>query len=173
MSAALRIAPFASLLLLGACVTYPTGPSVMVLPGTGKSFDQFRYDDTICRQFALEQAGGSTAGETADSSMARSAAAGTLIGAVAGAAIGGNQGAGIGAGTGLLMGSLAGSSTSQASAYGGQRRYDYAFIQCMYAKGHRVPVSGQFTTTSSASHVQAPASVPLPPPPPSAPEPLR
>jgi hypothetical protein len=27
--------------LLGACATVPTGPSVMVLPGGGKSFDQF------------------------------------------------------------------------------------------------------------------------------------
>ena len=28
--------------LLGACAYMPTGPSVMALPGTGKSFDQFR-----------------------------------------------------------------------------------------------------------------------------------
>lgn len=26
--------------LLGACAYLPTGPSVMALPGTGKSFDQ-------------------------------------------------------------------------------------------------------------------------------------
>ncbi|HWT71813.1 MAG TPA: glycine zipper family protein, partial [Oxalicibacterium sp.] len=27
-------------LALSACTTMPTGPSVLVLPGTGKSFDQ-------------------------------------------------------------------------------------------------------------------------------------
>lgn len=42
-----------------------------------------------------------------------------------------------------------------------QRRYDFAYIQCMYVKGHRVPVPGQFTG--------APASGP-PPPPPAKPE---
>ena len=43
-----------------------------------------------------------------------------------------------------------------------QRRYDFAYIQCMYVKGHRVPVPGQFTG--------APASGP-PPPPPGKPDP--
>ena len=44
--------------LLGACAYLPTGPSVMALPGTGKSFDQFRADDGSCRQYAFEQSGG-------------------------------------------------------------------------------------------------------------------
>jgi hypothetical protein len=30
-----------------------------------------------------------------------------------------------------------------------QRRYDYAYIQCMYVKGHKVPVPGQFTSAPS------------------------
>lgn len=170
MTVAFRIAPLASL-LLAACVSYPTGPSVMVLPGTGKSFEQFRYDDALCRQYALEQIGGTVPGQTASDSMARSAVAGTAIGAAAGAAIGGNQGAGVGAGTGLLMGSMAGASAGEASAYGSQRRYDYAFIQCMYAKGHRVPVSGQFTVSPPAPP-PPPGSTPPPPPPP-APAPAR
>jgi hypothetical protein len=33
----------------------------MVLPGTEKSFDQFRIDDAVCRQFAFEQIGGASA----------------------------------------------------------------------------------------------------------------
>ena len=33
--------------LLGACATVPTGPSVMVLPGSGKSFEQFQVDDAV------------------------------------------------------------------------------------------------------------------------------
>lgn len=171
MSIAARIVPLASLLLLAGCVTYPTAPSVMVLPGTGKSFDQFRYDDSSCRQYAYEQVGGKVPGQVASDSMGRSAVAGTAIGAVAGAAIGGNRGAGVGAGTGLLVGSMAGASAADTSAYGSQRRYDYAFIQCMYAKGHRVPVSGQFTTSPSAPPPPPPGSTPPPPPP--APAPAR
>jgi hypothetical protein len=43
--------------LLSACAVMPTGPSVMVLPGEGKSFDHFQADDTGCRQYAQTQIG--------------------------------------------------------------------------------------------------------------------
>ncbi|MDQ3831588.1 MAG: glycine zipper family protein [Candidatus Tectomicrobia bacterium] len=43
--------------LLSACAAVPTGPSVMVLPGVGKPFDQFQMDDVACRQFAQAQTG--------------------------------------------------------------------------------------------------------------------
>jgi len=146
-------------LLLGACATVPSGPSIMVLPGTGKTFDQFRADDYDCRQFANIQVGGADANQAAADSAARSAVLGTAVGAAAGAAIGGRSGAAVGAGGGLLVGSAAGADAGDRSAYGLQRRYDYAFIQCMYAKGHKVPVSGRFTSA-------APAYIPPPPPPP-------
>ena len=42
-------------LLLTACASMPSGPSFMALPGSGKSFSQFRIDDNQCRQFAHEQ----------------------------------------------------------------------------------------------------------------------
>ncbi|MBI0415309.1 MAG: hypothetical protein ITD38_00690, partial [Nitrosospira sp.] len=48
------------LFLLTACVSMPTGPSVVVLPGSNKNFDQFRYDDDQCRHFAYEQMSGVT-----------------------------------------------------------------------------------------------------------------
>lgn len=160
MSKLLRVSPLMALLLLGACTTIPTGPSVMALPGTGKSFDQFRADDADCRQYALSQSGGASANETAVDSGVTSAAVGTAIGALAGAALGGQHGAGVGAGMGLLAGSAAGAGAGQASGYGLQRRYDNAYIQCMYAKGDRVPVSGQMMTAP------APASARTPPPPP-------
>lgn len=153
-------------LLLGACTTLPpTGPSVMVLPGTGKSFDQFRMDDAECRQYALQQSGTTAESASVDSGV-RSAAIGTVLGAVAGAAINGNRGASVGAGTGLLFGSAAGTSAANASAYGVQQRYDFGFTQCMYAKGHRVPVSGRLMTESGNRGSYAP-----PPPPPGAPPP--
>lgn len=160
MALVMRFIPLAAVLLAAGCTTAPTGPSVMVLPGTGKSFEQFRMDDATCRQFAFGQIGGTVPAQAAGDTMARSAVTGTAVGALAGAAIGGNEGAGVGAGTGLLVGSAAGASAGEAAAYGSQQRYDYAFIQCMYAKGHRVPVYGRF--------IDAPA---VPPPPPSAPPP--
>lgn len=151
-----------SSLLLGACADIPTGPSVLALPGTGKSFDDFRADDSICRQFALNQIGGITAQQAANETGVRNAAIGTAIGVVAGAAIGGQQGAGVGAGTGLLAGSIAGAGAAQESAYGTQEQYDNAYIQCMYAKGERVPVSASFMRQQT----QAPTPAPLYPPPP-------
>jgi hypothetical protein len=44
-------------LLLAGCATVPTGPSVMVLPGNGKNFEQFQVDNAVCRQWALRQTG--------------------------------------------------------------------------------------------------------------------
>lgn len=145
MSRLQKFSPLLLLLLAAACVTAPTGPSVMVLPGTGKSFDQFRGDDLECRQYAYEQTGGANATAAANDSVARSAALGTVLGAVAGAAIDGSHGAGVGAGTGLLIGGMAGTGAGQASAYNVQQRYDFAYQQCMYAKGHRVPAAGRYS----------------------------
>ncbi|PCD59539.1 hypothetical protein CN645_22215, partial [Burkholderia sp. IDO3] len=59
-----------------------------------------------------------------------------------GAAFNGGTGAAVGAGAGLLAGSVVGAGAAQGSAYDIQRRYDYAYLQCMYASGNRVPVPG-------------------------------
>lgn len=175
MSPAFRVSSLSALLLLGACTTVPTGPGVMALPGTGKTFDQFRADDFECRQFASYQVGGATPDQAASDSGARSAAAGTLIGAAAGAAAGGGRGAAVGAGAGLAVGAMAGTGAADTSAYSQQRRYDFGYVQCMYAKGHKVPVSGNFASSNSPS---GPANVPPappsgspPPPPPGSPPP--
>jgi LDH2 family malate/lactate/ureidoglycolate dehydrogenase len=167
MSKLMRFSPLVALLMLGACTTIPTGPSVMAMPGTGKSFDQFRADDADCRQFAYSQVGGATANDAAVDSGVKSAAVGTVVGALAGAAIGGHRGAGVGAGVGLLAGSAAGANASQASAYGSQHRYDNAYVQCMYAKGDRVPVSGRMMSgPARAYNPPPPAGAYAPPPPP-------
>jgi hypothetical protein len=154
-------------LFLGGCMTVPSGPSVLVLPGSGKNFDQFRVDDMDCKQYASLQIGGSDANQAASDSVARSAALGTLVGAAAGAAMGGQRGAGVGAGTGLAVGTMAGTGAGNASAYGLQQRYDQAYMQCMYAKGHRVPVSRSFEAMHPAPPPgYAPPPPPQPPPPP-------
>lgn len=170
-----------AILAVTGCVSLPNGPGVMVLPGTGLSFEQFRNDDAVCQQYATYQVGGATANQAAINSGVTSAAAGTVLGAAAGAAIGGGQGAAIGAGSGLVAGGLVGTGTANSSMYGVQQRYDTAYIQCMYAKGHQVPVSGQFSgampqqAVPPASHIPPPppGSTPPPhiPPPPSGPPP--
>src|SRR2546429_8032218 len=101
-----------SIFSLGACATVPLGPSVMVLPGTGKSFDQFQADDAVCRQWASMQTG-TTPQQAAGSSTVKSGALGTLLGAGLGAAIGAatghpGVGAAVGAGGGLLAGTAGG-----------------------------------------------------------------
>jgi hypothetical protein len=171
------------LFLLGGCATMPTGPSVLVYPGTGKSFDQFRYDDMMCRQYALGYIGGATPSQNATQSGVVSAVTGTAVGAAAGALIGGHEGAAVGAGSGLLVGTMAGSETAQTSAYYSQQQYDNAYIQCMYANGNLVPMSGHVytntwqrsentqTTPSAATASPPPPGVKIPPPPPGPPPP--
>ena len=161
MISALRYAPLAAILMVGACTTMPSGPGVLVLPGTGKSFDQFRADDFYCRQYASAQVGGTTPAQAANDSGVKSAVIGTVVGAAAGAAIGGSSGAAVGAGAGLLVGATAGAGAGERSGYGVQRRYDFGYKQCMYAKGHRIPVSGPFTSTGSST----PTAYAPPPPP--------
>ena len=165
MTHSMRSFLLVALLGLGACATMPTGPAVMVLPGTGKNFDQFRFDDGACRQFAYDQVAGVTPSRAADDSGVRSAAAGTLLGAAAGAAIDGSSGAAVGAGVGLLFGGLAGAGAAERSAYGAQYRYDIAYQQCMYAKGHRIPVTARFTQAPPASSYTPPPPPPNQPPP--------
>ncbi|MEI7444343.1 MAG: hypothetical protein WCK28_05585, partial [Burkholderiales bacterium] len=46
---------------LAGCAVVPDGPSTMALPGTGRSFAQFRADDDACRRFATERIGGQSA----------------------------------------------------------------------------------------------------------------
>jgi hypothetical protein len=112
-----RLASGAAVLLLAACASpAPSGPGVLVLPGSGKNFDQFRFDEQECRGFARAQFSGKAAEQAAYDSAAVS-----------------------------------------------QQRYDHAFTQCMYAKGHRVPVSGRY---SDAAPPAASPSASTPPPPP-------
>lgn len=171
-TAARRGACAAALLAaVAGCASIPDGPSAMALPGTGRSFAQFRADDDACRRHADERIGGQTAQKSANDTVAGGAVAGAAVGAVAGAAIGGSRGAGVGAGTGVVVGSAVGSGSAAGSARDAQRRYDQAYVQCMYASGHKVPVVEGFRPVPAAS---TPVSrdgraTGAPPPPPGAP----
>ena len=83
-----------------ACAQIPTGPSVMVLTGSGKTAEQFQTDDTACRQTATHEVESTKGGEVP-----------------------------------------------------AQRRYDMTYLQCMYAKGHQIPVPGQRPTDTSSTAV--------------------
>jgi outer membrane lipoprotein SlyB len=132
-----------AIMALTGCATLPTGPSVRVLPGEGKPFEQFQAEDAKCRDWASQQIG-TSAQEVADQNTATGAVIGTVLGAGLGAAIGaasGNPGTGaaIGAGSGLLLGTAEGANAGQATGREVQRRYDNAYVQCMYANGNQVP----------------------------------
>jgi hypothetical protein len=112
-------------LVVGACASVPSGPSVMALPGDGKSMEQFSADDGGCRQYAAQHVQSSSGGPPR------------------------------------------------------QYQFDMAYMQCMYAKGHRVPVAGGrggYTEQGApasrgslpAANVPAPPSGSPPPPPPGA-----
>ena len=147
---------------LSGCATVLTGPSVMVLPAQGKPFEAFQADDSVCRQWAAQQAGAGPS-ETTNQNLANGAVLGTVMGAGLGAAIGAASGAtGTGAAIGAASGLIGGTAIASGPAYGAgwevQRRYDVAYQQCMYAKGNQIP-----SVVRTAR--RAPA-VPPPPPPP-------
>lgn len=99
------------LLLLGGCVTIPKGPSVLVLPGTGKEFTQFQTDDAACRQFAFSSAAAQQPGSWTEA----------------------------------------------------RESYDMGYIQCMYGRGHKVPVPGK-VQYGDRQDWRAPPPPNLPPP---------
>lgn len=135
---------------LAACTAAPpTGPSVAVMPGQAKTFEQFQEDDAICRQFAQQRSGAAPAQAQQNATLA-GAAIGTVAGAAMGAAIGSAShnpatGAAIGAGAGLALGTAAGSSQGSTAATQAQRAYDIAYQQCMAAKGNAVAQAAPLT----------------------------
>jgi hypothetical protein len=174
MSMRSLLIPAAAVVLLAGCVTVPTGPAVRVMPGSGKSFDQFRADDLGCRQYADSVIGGPNASQAAANNAAGQAVVGSAIGAAAGAIIGsvtGQAGAGaaIGAGTGLLVGSGYGANSAGYSSYTLQRDYDTAYLQCMYAHGNQIP--GRVASRAPVYYAPPPNYPPPNYPPPNYPPP--
>jgi hypothetical protein len=158
--------------LVAGCATIPTGPSVMVLPGSGKSFDQFQTDDAVCREWAARHTGAEPQQASVQNTVG-GAAVGTALGAALGAAIGAAAGspapgAAVGAGAGLLGGTAVGASAGESTGISLQRRYDANYMQCMYAKGNQIPVA-----RGSQPAYTAPAPPPPPPPPPAPSVPSR
>ncbi len=108
--------------LLVACARIPTTPSVMVLPGSGRTYDEFQADDASCRR-----SGTQTVEAVKDSTIPS------------------------------------------------QYRFDMAYMQCMYARGHQVPAPGG-RSGYIAPPATAPSDIAPPPagtPPPAPPGPSR
>jgi hypothetical protein len=139
---------------------------VMVLPGLGKSFDQFNADDAVCRQWGLQATGWSPA-----ESGVTSAAGGTAVGDAGGAASGAT------AGNPPMGSAAAGAGGTKYSGQEGQWRYDMAYQQCMYSRGHQIPgVPAGYRGVSAPAPPPALTPKPLdssaiPPPPPGPPPP--
>jgi hypothetical protein len=148
-----------ALVALGSCATIPTGPSVMVWPSPGKPLEVFQSEDAVCRQWASQQAGAQPS-DTGYQFLASGAAVGSMLGAGLGGAIGaasGQFGSGlaIGAASGAIFGTAAATGPASGAQWEVQRRYDNAYLQCMYTKGNQVPgVGGTYRR-----------AVPPPPPP--------
>ncbi len=140
-------------LLLSGCAQTPLGPTVQVMPGPGKSFEVFTYDQAGCKQYAEGAVAGQA--QNANNRAVGAAALTTVLGVGLGAAIGGGRGAGIGAASGALGGAGIGAGMSSNEQYGIQQQYDNAFAQCMYSKGDMVPGYGPMMVNA-----------PPPPPPP-------
>ncbi len=167
----------ASLVVLGGCVHVPQGPNVMVMPGSGKRFEAFEWDDRDCRDFAASRV--DTDARRANDSAVTGAVVGTAVGAATGAAIGAAagdpaMGAAVGAGVGLLGGTAVAANESEYGRWSVQQRYDAAYTQCMYAKGNQVPVPR--TSRAAAAYTTPPPPPPprttgrhIPPPPPGRP----
>jgi uncharacterized protein YcfJ len=116
------------------------GPTVQVMPGPGKPFDAFQYDQAGCKQFAESSVTGQA--QNANTRAVGAAALTTVLGAGLGAAIGGGYGAGVGAASGALGGAGIGAGMSSNEQPGIQQQYDNAYAQCMYARGNLVPGYG-------------------------------
>lgn len=156
--------------VLGGCASEPLGPTVAVMPAPNKPLEVFTVEERQCRDYAERAVGGQT--KAADDSAVAKAAVGTVVGAAVGAAIGGRDGAAVGAGGGLLVGSAAGAGHGSMSERQIQRRYDIAYLQCMYSFGNQVP--GQYAPRQAPPPPPPPpASSGSPPPPPPPPPPAR
>ena len=157
-TSAFRLIAIGSIAVLAGCATVPTGPTYSAMPGSRKSIDQFQFDDSSCRQYAV-QAAGATPGEAAADAAVGSAVVGTILGAAVGGILGGGDGARIGAGLGLFSGSAVGAGNAQAASYTTQQRLDNSYYQCMYSQGHKVPMPASYAR--SMRHVNAgPAPAP-------------
>jgi hypothetical protein len=112
-----RSTTLVAVLSFAACSEIPpSGPSVMALPMSEKSFESFQLDDATCRGYAAQVAGPVA---TSDDTFLGTALFATALGAGAVAALGSaggaaGAGAAIGGTTGLIAGTAIGANNAPA-----------------------------------------------------------
>jgi uncharacterized protein YcfJ len=152
----------ATVLALAACAPQAVAPTVPVMPGQGKPFDQFANDQATCEAFANQQIAPLT--QQANNNGLGQALLTTALGAGLGAAIGGGRGAAIGAASGAVVGSSMGASNSARAGMSIQQQYNMFYAQCMSAKGNAVPGAPGIAPPPPAYGPGPGAPVPPPPP---------
>ena len=163
--------------LLGACVTVPGGPSVMVLPGSGKPFEVFQADDDSCRQWASHQIGAGPNELVAGGAVERCDYRNPAWRGARRRHRRRSRQSGPWARPwvpGVVCSSARPRAPMRMSQTGMsmQQRYDTAYTQCMYAKGNQIPTAASWAPRRTG--YAAPPPPPPPPPPPAnapAPEP--
>jgi outer membrane lipoprotein SlyB len=155
---------------LTGCAPTVMAPTVPVMPGANKPFDQFAADQQTCQGYANSQTAPLAA--QANNQAVGSALLTTALGAGLGAAIGGGHGAAIGAASGAVVGSAAGAQGSSMAGLSIQQQYDAYYVQCMAAHGNQVagfspsgPYAGPGGPPPPVMIPPAPGAY-IPPPPP-------
>ena len=169
---------FLSLTAMTACATVPSGPSVLVVPPPGKPFELFKQEEALCRRWAEQQTGVSSQ-EAVNKNTTTGAMVGTAVGAGLGALTGaasGHAGAGalIGGAAGMLVGAASGADSGQMYGREAQRRYDIAYLQCMYANDNQFVRNNRMMRRNYRTNALIPpppvtrlrSYEPIPPPPP-------
>lgn len=127
----------AAVIALSACAPTVMAPTIPVMPGANKPFDQFAADQQTCQAYANSQTAPMAA--QANNQAAGGALLTTMLGAGLGAAFGGGRGAAIGAASGALVGTGMAARNSSIAGMGIQQQYDIFYAQCMSARGNQVP----------------------------------
>ncbi len=163
----------AAVLAVAGCAPQVVAPTVPVMPGQGKQFDQFAADQTTCEAYANQQVAPLT--QQANTTGLGTALLGTALGAGLGAAIGGGRGAAIGAASGAVVGTSMGASNSARAGMSIQGQYNMFYAQCMSSKGNAIPGAAPppgygapppgYGAPPPAGYGPAPGA-PVPPPPP-------
>lgn len=124
-------AAVAATLIASACGSIPTngGPTVAVLPGGGKSMPEFNLDDIACRATAKVKANDGSPlpvamGLGKPEVIASSRSRVTLRESSEST-------------TGSVFGNA---QAPEAGSVTPQQRYDTAYVQCMFSKGHKIPI---------------------------------
>ena len=123
----------AAALLASACASIPAGnaPTVAALPGGGKSMPEFNADDIACRSTAH-----SRANEHGPLPVAMGLGSSVEVASTRGRlALRDNTTES----TGSVFG---GAPAADAGTFTVQQRYDTVYLQCMFSKGHKIPVGG-------------------------------